>query len=382
MSRILILANNDVGLYKFRIELIEELLNQGNDVYISLPNGEFIQPLIDINCKFVNTDVDRRGINPITDFKLVVGYLKIIKKVKPNMVITYTIKPNIYGGIVSRIMKVQYSINITGLGTAFQNDGILKKIIIFLYKLSCKKAKVVFFENEENQRIFIDNKIVKEENTCKLNGAGVNLKVYKFCNYPEDTGKIHFLFIGRVMKEKGINELFEAAEYIKKEYTNVYFDIVGPLEDDYKDRINELQDSNIINYHGYQSDVRSFIKRSHCLILPSYHEGMANTLLESAAMGRPLITSNIFGCKEAVANEDNGYLVNVKDSKDLFDKIKKFIELPYEEKIKMSYNSRRLMEKVFDKSKIVKKTINKIVTSSRKKQCSNTLISSNKNIQR
>lgn len=360
MKKILILANNDLGLYKFRKELIQELINQGNHIYISLPNGDLIKLLLDMGCTFINTYVDRRGINPITDIKLIVNYIRMLKKIKPDMVITYTIKPNIYGGIASRVTKTKYAINITGLGTAFQKDGVLKNIIIFLYKLSCRKAKMVFFENKDNRRIFIQSKIVKEENTCKLNGAGVNLEEYEFCEYPKYNSTLRFLFIGRVMKEKGINELIETAYQIKAKYDNVIFDIVGPLEDDYKDCIDELQNNKVINYYGYQSDIKPFIKNAHCFVLPSYHEGMANTLLECGAMGRPLITSNIHGCKEAVKEGETGYLVKPKDSKDLYNKLEKFIRLSYEDKIKFGKLSRKYIEDKFDKKMVVKATISKL----------------------
>lgn len=357
MAKILILANNDVGLYKFRKELIQELIDQGNQVFISLPSGDLVKPLIEMGCKFINTDIDRRGLNPIVDLKLITRYFEILKNIKPDKVITYTVKPNIYGGIVSRINKVHYVINITGLGTAFQKDNLLKKIIIYLYKTSCKRAGIVFFENEENQKIFIDNKIVKEEKTCKLNGAGVNLQEYKFTEYPEKSSEINILFIGRVMKEKGIEELFQVAELIQKEFKNINFDIVGPCEDCYEKKIAELEKQGVINYYGYQKDIKPFIKKAHCFILPSYHEGMANTLLECGAMGRPLLTTNISGCKEAVIDGTNGYLVKVKDSNDLYIKLKDFILTPYIEKAKMGRASREHIEKVFDKKLVIKKTL-------------------------
>ncbi|PES69089.1 glycosyltransferase family 1 protein [Bacillus cereus] len=352
MAKILILANNDVGLYKFRKELIQELIQQGNEVWISLPKGDLVQPLIDMGCTFIETRVNRRGINPFTDFKLLIHYIKVLINIKPDMILTYTIKPNIYGGIVSRFMKTPYAINITGLGTAFQNEGLLKKLIVTLYKLSCKKAKVVFFENEENKQVFIDNHIVKNENTCKLNGAGVNLEEYQFSEYPTND-KIHVLFIGRVMKEKGVDELFEAAQRIKGEYNNVIFDIIGPFEDDYKNLITELQQKGFIQYHGFQKDVKPFIKQASCLVLPSYHEGMANTLLEAGAMGRPLITTGISGCKEAVINGQSGLLVTVGDSSDLYKKILQFIEKDFESKKCMGWNSYTHISNNFDKKEVV-----------------------------
>jgi len=363
MPKILIFANNDVGLYKFRKELIKELLKD-SEIVISLPNGELVQPLIDMGCIFINTDVDRRGINPLADFQLIRNYFKILKSVRPDIVITYTIKPNIYGGIVSRMRKVSYAINITGLGTTFQKDGLLKKFIIFLYKISCKNARIVFFENKKNQEVFISNRIIVSEKAFKLNGAGVNLNEYQFKPYPKNDKRIRFLFIGRLMKEKGIYELLEVAEKVKARNNNIQFDIIGPIEDDINSKLEQLQDSGIVNFYGYQKDVRPFIEKAHCFVLPSYHEGMANTLLESAAMGRPLIASDIPGCREAILDGESGYVIQVRNAEDLYSKVTKFINLTYEDKKKMAERSRKHIQTTFDKSKVVKQTINVL-----KKKC-------------
>lgn len=356
MSKVLILANYDVGLYKFRKELISELLKD-NEVYISLPYGNLVPYLIDMGCQFIDTPINRRGINPATDFKLLLNYLSIMKKVKPDLVISYTIKPNLYGGTVARILNIPFAINITGLGTAFQKEGLLKKLVTIWYKYICKKVKVVFFENKGNCNTFLQNKIISENKCCVLNGAGVNLKDYPFTPYP-DHNIIRFLFIGRVMKEKGVDELFECATRLKQQYNNIIFDIIGPMEDDYKDIIEDLVNKDTINYHGYQEDVKPFIQQCHCFVLPSYHEGMANTLLECASMGRPLITSNIHGCKEAINN--NGYVCNVKDADDLYCQLLKFIELDYETKKQLGINSRKHIEEVFDKKKVVEETLRRL----------------------
>lgn len=357
--KILILANNDEGLYKFRKELIQKLLKKNNTVYISLPDGKYVSKLSEMGCKFVDTEIDRRGINPKTDLKLLLFYRKIIKRVKPELVITYTIKPNIYGGLICRMFRIPYAVNITGLGTAFQRSGCIKTLVTFLYKIALKKAKVVFFENTENKEVMLDMGIVKEEQTCVLNGAGVNLEEYTYCEYPSDE-EIRFLFIGRVMKEKGVDELFEAAKRIKSEYKNVYFDIVGPMEDDYKGKIDSLVQNGIIEYYGYQQDVKPFIAKCHCFVLPSWHEGMANTNLEAAAMGRPVITSSIHGCMEAVENGVSGYLCERQDMYDLYSVMKKFMLLSHEERSAMGLVGRTRMENIFDKRKVVKKTIEHI----------------------
>lgn len=356
--KILILANNDEGLYKFRKELIQKLLKKNNTVYTSLPDGKYVSKLSEMGCKFVDTEIDRRGINPKTDLKLLLFYRKIIKRVKPELVITYTIKPNIYGGLICRMFRIPYAVNITGLGTAFQRSGCIKTLVTFLYKIALKKAKVVFFENTENKEIMLDMGIVKEEQTCVLNGAGVNLEEYTYCEYPSDE-EIRFLFIGRVMKEKGVDELFEAAKRIKSEYKNVYFDIVGPMEDDYKGKIDSLIQNGIIEYYGYQQDVKPFIAKCHCFVLPSWHEGMANTNLEAAAMGRPLITSRIHGCMEAVEDGVSGLLCEKENSENLYEVLKQFVQLSEEQKRAMGEAGRKRMERVFDKKTVVKRTLEK-----------------------
>ncbi|MDE6767586.1 MAG: glycosyltransferase family 4 protein, partial [Eubacterium sp.] len=350
--RILVAANFDVGLYKFRKELLQEFINRGHQVYISLPKGDLVAPLVEMGCEFIETDIDRRGTNPLTDIKLIMSYKSILKKVKPDLVITYTIKPNIYMGIACRQSKTPYAINITGLGTAFQNSGTVLKLFTVLYKFACKKANTVIFENCDNMQTFVNFCIVKNEQCLLNNGAGVNIEEYVKAPYPNDN-EIRFLFIGRVMKEKGIDELFSAAKRMNDEYDNIYFDIVGPYEDDYKDITERLQAQGIITYYGYQEDVKPFIEKCHCFVLPSWHEGMANTNLECGAMGRPIITSDINGCLEAVINNKSGFLVQPKNSNDLYDKIKSFIYLPYEEKVQMAECSHNHIVEHFDKKLIV-----------------------------
>ncbi len=357
---ILILANNDVGLYNFRKELIQKLISMGNEVYISLPYGEKVEPLIRYGCRFIDTALDRRGINPVTDLGLVRTYFKIIKQVKPDKVITYTIKPNIYGGIVCRMKRIPMYANITGLGTAFQGNGILTKLVTAMYKFAFKKVKTVFFENKGNRDIIVGKKIIPKEKSYCLNGAGVNLEEFAFTDYPDD-GTVHFLFIGRVMREKGIGELFDAAEQLKRDGMDIVVDVVGSFEEDYKEKVNDLDKRGIIKYHGYQSDVKPFIRNAHCFVLPSYHEGMANTLLECGAMGRPLITSNIHGCLEAVKDGETGFLCNAKDTDDLYGKMKRFFELPYERKKDMGRLSYEFVAGVFDKKKVVEETVKEIM---------------------
>lgn len=357
-KRIIIIANNSGGLYCFRNELIDELVKQENSVMILTPFDTNIDDLKKLGVDMIETPIDRRSINPFKDLKLIGLYFRYLKKYNPDLVITYTIKPNVYAGFVCRLFRLSYSANITGLGTAFQNSGILRDIVKALYKSALKKAKIVFFENVENQQIFIDEKIVNERQTCLLNGAGVNLEHYSVAEYPQDDGMIRFLFIGRIMKEKGVNELFVAMELLREEGIMCILDVLGDYEEDYTDTIKKYKMAGWLNYYGYQKDVRPYIAKSHCFVLPSWHEGMANTNLECAAMGRPVITTNIHGCMEAVENGVSGYLCEKRNVMSLYEVMKQFTRLSATQRKLMGLSGRKHMEKMFDKKKVIETTIN------------------------
>lgn len=356
--KVMILANDASGLYLFRNELIDELL-KSNEVFISLPYGKQIEIFTCKGCHFIDTSIERRGMNPKTDLKLFKDYLNILKEVQPDLVITYTIKPNIYGGLACTVRKIPYAVNITGLGTAFQGNGALRQMVTAMYKVALKKAKVVFFENSANRDLFISEKIVKIRQCCLLNGAGVNLDRFPYEEYP-DNEIFHFLFIGRVMKEKGIDELFEAMKRLIAEGQNCFLDVVGPFEEDYKEKLETFEKEGWLKYHGFKEDVRPFIKACDCFVLPSYHEGMANTNLECASSGRPIITSNIPGCKEAVI-EGNGLLCAPKDAESLYRVMKKMTEKSREERECMGRIGRKHMQNVFDKKKVVADTIKHVL---------------------
>ncbi len=355
--RILIMANSDGGLYIFRRMLIKTLLNKGHNIYITNPTGEFAIAFSQMGCKYIPTDIDRRGINPVTDLKLIRKYFAIVKEIQPDLVITYTIKPNIYGGIVCRWKKIPYVVNITGLGTVFQKKGLLRSIVITLYRTALKKARVVFFENAENKKIMESLKISGTDQSKLLNGAGVDLEHFSYEEYPKDGGTTYFLFIGRVMKEKGIDELFAVMQRLRSEGEDCVLNLVGEYEEDYSATMERYQKEGWLNYYGYQKDVRPFIKTAHCFVLPSWHEGMANTNLEAAATGRPVITSDIAGCREAVIDGRSGLLCESKNVDSLYQIMERFLDLSPEQRKQMGAEGRKHMERVFDKRKVVEETM-------------------------
>lgn len=360
--KILILANNDVGLYNFRKELIEKLIKLKNDIYISLPYGERVEDLKKLGCKFFETYVDRRGTNPIKDIKLLMKYKKLIKKIEPDIVLTYTIKPNIYGGIVCRFNKISYICNVTGLGSATEKESVIQKVILFLYKIALKNVKCCFVQNKENLQFLKNNKIIKKEEKYQLiPGSGVNLSKFKVLPYPKEKEKIKFLFISRIMKEKGIEEYLKLAKYMKNNNTNLEFGILGFCEQKYESTLKELQDQDIIYYYGMQKNVIPYLKECSCLIHPSYYpEGMSNVLLEASASGRPVITTNRSGCREIVEDKKTGFIVTSKDSEDLIKKVEQFINIPRQDREKMGLEARKKVEREFDRNIVIDEYLRKI----------------------
>lgn len=354
-KKILIITNHSYMLYQFRRELIEELMKK-NEVVLSMPFVGHEDDFQKMGIRCIETDVDRRGINPKTDLKLMRTYFKLLKEENPDMVITYSIKPNIYAGYACRKLHIPYCVNVTGLGTAFQKKGIAQ-VVTVMYKVALKKAKTVFFENNVNAEEFVKRGIIPASKETILRGAGVNLEVYKKQPYPSEEDGIHFLFLGRIMKEKGVDELFTAARNMKKKYGDrVVFHLLGFFEDEYKETVEQLAADGIVKFHGFQSDPRPFYAMSHCVVLPSYHEGMSNVLLEAAATGRALITSDIPGCREAVDEGINGYLCRKMDADSLEECMDRFILASYECRRNLGDAGRRKMELEFDKKMVVHMT--------------------------
>lgn len=357
MKKILLLGNSKLTIFGFRGELIEQLIEKKYEVVTVFPNGPFGEGekvSKEYGCKFVQIEIDRRGTNPIGDLKLLKNYISIIKKEKPNIVLAFTAKCDIYGGIACRLLKIPFVPNITGLGKGLTEGKLTKLITKNLYKFAIKKSKCVFFQNEGDKEFFINNKI-KFKKSIVLPGSGVNIDKFKVLDYPNDD-IIRFIYVARIMKVKGIDEYLGAATEIKKKYKNTEFHICGFYEEDYKDIIEKKQKDNTIIYHGLVDDVKLFEKDCHCIVLPSYHpEGISNVLLEAAALGRAIITTNRIGCKETVDNGVSGYLINEKDTNDLINKMTTFIELNNKEKKEMGLSGRKKIEKEFDRNIVVNK---------------------------
>lgn len=354
MKKILILSNHPDYTYNLRKEIIYELLNHGYQVYVSSPDGGKMRLLEDDGVIFVQNNIVRHNVNPFKEIKLIFEFNKIIKEIKPDLVLTYTLKPNLYGNLVCRIRKIPCISNITGLGNSFRKNAILGKFIKILYRFAFKYTDFIFFQNNANY-YELNSITTISENYKVIPGSGVNLKEFipRQLTY-KDSDEIVFLFLGRLMKEKGIIELLESIEILSNKYSNIKFNLIGFYEDDYiKNIVTEsLSNKNII-YQEHTNDVKPYITLSDAVILPSYHEGMSNALLEGAAMGRPLLASNIPGCKEIIDDGVNGFLFEPRSSDAIVEAVEKFMALSFEERQQMGRKSREKVEREFDRQIVV-----------------------------
>lgn len=361
MKKVLMLGNHEIVIYNFRKELIERMIQEGYEVYIALPYGTKVELLKEMGCKFVNTPINRRNTNPLEDIKVFLKYMKILNEINPNIVLTYTVKPNVYGGIACRLKKIPYICNVTGLGSGYLNGGIVQKVVQTLSKLAFRKANKVFFQNTADRDLLVKQGVVKE-NYDLLPGSGVNLDTYKLLPYPPEDQPINFNFVARVMKDKGIDEYLESAKIIKKKYPDVIFNVIGMIDQPhYQDILRKYEEEGIIKYHGFQTDMIPFIEKCNCMINPSYTEGMSNVLLENAACGRPIIASDIPGCKEIIDEGINGYKFQVKNAQELSEKIEMFINNAYEDKIILGIKGREKVGKEFDRQIVVNKYCDEII---------------------
>lgn len=358
-NKVLILVNHDITVYSFRLEIVQRLLKEGYEVHISSPFGEYIGELIKIGAKCHEITINRHGMNPFDEIKILSIYRKLIKEIKPAIILTYTIKCNAYGGIAARMAKIPYVPNITGLGTTITGSKAMEKLILQLCRIGFKKAQVVFFQNESNKDFMLERKVLKTDYKV-LPGSGVNLEKHCLEEYPDEENGLVFSTIGRIMKDKGADELLEAVKIIKQKHPECKFRVIGFFDDDYEDKVRNAANEGLIEYIEQQKNIHPWIKESHAIIHPSYHEGMSNVLLEAAATGRPIIASDIPGCRETFDEGVSGIGFEPQSSTSLVEAIEKFISIPNEEKRRMGLAGRKKMEEEFNREIVVDYYLNEV----------------------
>lgn len=355
----MIFTNSLSGFYKFRNELLKDLTKIGFHLILCAPYDDSSPYKKNNNLTLININFQLKSLNPFHDLFLLFNFIKIINLFKPNLLLTYTIKPNIFGGLASRLTKTKHIANITGLGSTLQTKSLIGFLVKKMYLTSLKKTKLIFFQNSDNMKKFKDFGF-SGTNFKLISGSGVNIKKFKYLKYP-DNRNIQFLFIGRIMKDKGIDLFLNSAKFFSNKYSNVVFHVAGPMEEDYNLIFKEYSQKNYIKYHGKIKDIRNLLKISHAIINPTFHEGMSNVLLESLSSGRPVIASNIPGCIETFDNEISGLLFEVNNQQSLNTTIEKFIKIPYPIRKRMGVFGRKKVVKAFNRVNITKEYSRSII---------------------
>ena len=362
--KILISANSFWNLYNFRNEFIFELKKRNHEVILIAPRDNFYLNYFKrekIICETIN--YKNKSYNPIKNFLTFLQIFYKLNKIKPDIVINFTMKINILFSLASILFKFKTINNITGIGTSMINSKFLKNIVIMLLKISFKRSKLVFFQNFEDRNYFIENKIIPTNKTVVLKYFGININKFNF--FPLKNKKIeqlNFLYFGRIIKDKGIYELIDAIKLVKAKFPMVQFTLLGQI--DYnnpgyiaQNTIDKWVKNDLIKYHHFINNPKKFIIESDCIILPSYREGLPKSVMESLSIGRPVIASNVPGCVDLIKDEFNGFLFKPRDPFSLFEKIITFIKFSDDEKRKMSENSRNFIVKNLKSKSIINKYI-------------------------
>lgn len=359
--KILFLSNSIGGLINFRYELIEHLCQRGDEVLVSSPIEASPKRLEDVGCRIIPMEMSQRGTNPVGEYRLLKSYESLLEREQPNVVLAYTIKPNIYGSVACRKYHIPIIANVTGLGIAIENGGIMQKISMALYKWGFKESDFVYFQNQESMDFF-SRFHVESKAQALIAGSGVNLERFAYSDYPNSNDGIHFLFISRILPQKGIQQYLDVADAIRWKRKDVFFHIVGIKDEPYySNLIEEKAKESVVIYHGQQTDVRPFIAQCHCLVHPSFYpEGLSNVCLESSAMGRPVITTDKSGCREVVDDGVTGFIVKQQDTIDLLEKVERFIGLPHKQKMDMGMQAHKKVEREFNRADVVKRYIETI----------------------
>lgn len=367
-KKVVIALNMAWNLVNFRAGLIRALLAQGYEVVAVAPNDKYAEKLAELGCRFVPLHMENSGTNPLNDALLIWRFAKLFARERPDVYLGYTVKPNIYGSIAAKLFRIPVINNVAGLGSVFIADGMLVKIVRCLYRVALWRSDKVFFQNPDDKKLFIDSKLVDPLATDLLPGSGIDLSKFAVSPMPDSGNgkrKFRFLLIARMLKDKGVREYVEAARVIRQRWPDSECCLLGFLDVQNPGAIStaEMEEwvkEGHVRYLGVSDDVKTEIAAADCIVLPSYREGTPRTLLEAAAIGRPIITTDAVGCREVVEDGMNGFLCKVRDAGDLAEKMDRMMSLPIEERARMGMHGRQKMVTEFDEKIVAKKYIEAI----------------------
>ena len=364
--KVLFSSNISWSVFNFRSDLLNALKDQGFEVYVVASKDDYSQRLIDQGFHFKELKVNNNSTNPLMDLILIFNYYRLYKELKPDIILHNAIKPNIYGTIAAGILGIPTINNISGLGTLFIKKSFSTRIAKFLYWISQKFAKVVFFQNPYDLSLFVEKGLVSKDKAELIPGSGVDINRFSPENFPKKLpGRFQFLFVGRLLIDKGIMEYIGAAKELKAKYSNIDFNVLGPFYEDNSTTITRGMldtwiNDKVINYLGTTDEVEKVFATVDSVVLPSYREGLSKVLIEASSMALPIITTNVPGCKDVVVHEETGYLCNPKDEKDLAKKMERMFLLEKPERIVFGRKARERAVNIFAIDIIVKRYIDTI----------------------
>jgi glycosyltransferase involved in cell wall biosynthesis len=351
--------NASWNILNFRAGLIRALCAEGYQVAAISPPDSHAPRLAELGCRHLPVMMDSAGVSPLNDLRLLVRYRKALKAAKPDVFLGYTVKPNVWGSLAAQSLGIPTINNVSGLGTAFIREGLLTRVVTALYKVAFRRASTVFFQNQEDRDLFINRRIVDPAKTALLPGSGIDLQ--RFTAAPRERGEgepFTFVMVARLVWDKGVREYVEAARLVRARYPEARFQLLGFLDVANRTAVPRAEveawvAEGLIDYLGEADDVRPFLEAADCVVLPSYREGLPRVLLEASAMARPLIATDVPGCRHIAVHGVNGYLCAVRDPASLAGAMGDMLALPEGERLKMGRAARARVEAEFDERKVV-----------------------------
>lgn len=356
---ILITVNAAWNIWNFRRPLVEALIADGHHVTVLAPRDDSVEALEDLGCRYLPLDMSVKGLNPLQDFKLLRRFKRVFRAEQPNAILSYTIKNNIFGAMAAESCNIPFIPNVTGLGTAFLSGGVLQAVAEGLYRKAFGSLSCVFFQNSDDRDLFLERSLVRHGQAQVLPGSGIDLQRFSPAEYSPQTSGLVFLMIARVLRDKGVEEYVAAARSVKATSPHTRFQLLGAIDAANRTAINgatvkSWQDDGSIEYLGTADDVRPHIAAAHCVVLPSYREGAPRTLIEAAAMARPLIATDVPGCRSVVDDGISGLLCEARSGESLAAACLEFLALPHAQRSKMGREGRAKMEAEYDEAFVIK----------------------------
>jgi len=365
---IAIVLNTAWNIYNFRLGLIKGLLEEGHEVIAIAPPDEYVPQIEAAGARFIGLKhLLRKGTNPVKDLQLVQELRGIYEQEKIDVALQYTIKPNIYGAIAASPLRTKTFCTVTGLGYSFLSTGLVNQVVKRLYKYAFKKADRIFFQNNDDRQLFLELNLLPEKKTRIIPGSGIDTDYFApQHNQTENDGKVRFLFVGRLLYDKGIRELLDAVDILSKKYSNFQIELIGKIDEGNPSAIQEAPFQEWLaahpqaHYAGTTNDVRSHMAKANVVVLPSYREGLPRVMLEGLSMAKPVIATNVPGCRETVIHGENGFLVKVKNSAALAGAMQRMIEMSPELRQEMGRKGRALALERFDEKRIIERYLGEV----------------------